>query len=66
MLPTYGYARAYSGLSVNDFLRRMTLQRASLFGLRAVGPCAATLARAEGLDAHRMAVEYRLNESVSK
>jgi histidinol dehydrogenase len=61
VLPTYGYARAYSGLSVNDFLRRMTLQRASQFGLRSVGPCAATLARAEGLDAHRMAVEYRLN-----
>jgi histidinol dehydrogenase len=61
VLPTYGYARAYSGLSVNDFLRRMTLQRASHFGLRNVGPCAATLAAAEGLDAHRMAVEYRLN-----
>jgi histidinol dehydrogenase len=60
VLPTYGYARAYSGLSVNDFLRRMTLQRASNFGLRSVGPCAAELARAEGLDAHRMAVEYRL------
>jgi histidinol dehydrogenase len=59
-LPTYGYARAYSGLSVNDFLRRMTLQRASAFGLRNVGPCAVELARAEGLDAHRMAVEYRL------
>jgi histidinol dehydrogenase len=38
----------------------MTLQRASQFGLRAVGPCAVTLAQAEGLDAHRMAVEYRL------
>ena len=61
VLPTYGYARAYSGLSVSDFLRRMTLQRASNFGLRNVGQCAATLAGAEGLDAHRMAVEYRLN-----
>ena len=60
VLPTYGYARAYSGLSVNDFLRRMTLQRASHSGLRNAGPCAAELARAEGLDAHRMAVEYRL------
>jgi len=60
VLPTYGYARAYSGLSVSDFLRRMTLQRASNFGLRHVGPCASTLARAEGLEAHRMAVEYRL------
>ena len=63
VLPTYGYARAYSGLSVNDFLRRMTLQRASLAGLRNVGPCAATLAQAEGLDAHRMAVDYRLSNN---
>ena len=60
VLPTYGYARAYSGLSVSDFLRRMTLQRASNVGLRNVGSCASTLARAEGLDAHSMAVEYRL------
>jgi histidinol dehydrogenase len=66
VLPTYGYARAYSGLSVSDFLRRMTLQRASNFGLRSVGPCAATLARAEGLEAHRMAVDYRLGSKGSK
>lgn len=63
VLPTYGYARAYSGLSVNDFLRRMTLQRASHTGLRSAGPCAVTLARAEGLDAHAMAVEYRLDNT---
>jgi len=63
VLPTYGYARAYSGLSVSDFLRRMTMQRASNFGLRNAGPAAVTLARAEGLDAHAMAVEYRLNNS---
>lgn len=61
VLPTYGYARAYSGLSVNDFMRRMTLQRASRSGLQNAGPTAVTLARAEGLDAHAMAVEYRLN-----
>lgn len=61
VLPTYGYARAYSGLSVIDFMRRMTLQRASNFGLRTVGPCAATLAREEGLEAHAMAVDYRLS-----
>jgi histidinol dehydrogenase len=63
VLPTYGYARAYSGLSVSDFLRRMTLQRASNFGLRNAGPAAVTLARAEGLEAHAMAVEYRLDKS---
>ena len=62
VLPTYGYARAYSGLSVSDFMRRMTLQRATQFGLRNAGPVAVTLARAEGLEAHAMAVEYRLNE----
>ena len=61
VLPTYGYARAYSGLSVSDFMRRMTLQRASNFALRKTGPTAITLARAEGLEAHAMAVEYRLN-----
>jgi histidinol dehydrogenase len=66
VLPTYGYARAYSGLSVVDFLRRMTLQRASRSGLIDVAQCAATLARAEGLDAHRMAVEYRLSGNGGK
>lgn len=65
VLPTYGYARAYGGLSVNDFLRRMTLQRATRSGLRGVGPCAMTLAEAEGLEAHRMAVKYRLNSNGS-
>jgi len=41
----------------------MTLQRASNLGLKNAGPTAATLARAEGLDAHAMAVEYRLNNT---
>ncbi len=61
VLPTYGYARSYSGLSVNDFMRRMTLQRATQTGLQNTGRTAMTLARAEGLDAHAMAVEHRLN-----
>ncbi|MFT5140846.1 MAG: histidinol dehydrogenase [Lysobacterales bacterium] len=60
VLPTYGYARAYSGLSVVDFMRRMTLQSADSQGLKIAGPDAARLAQAEGLEAHRMAVEYRL------
>ena len=65
VLPTYGYARAYSGLSVSDFMRRMTLQTARPEGLRLAGPVAARLAAAEGLDAHRMAVEYRLSSMES-
>lgn len=63
VLPTYGYARAYSGLSVTDFLRRMTVQRATPAGLAAAGPDAMALAAAEGLDAHRMAVAYRLESA---
>ena len=60
VLPTYGYARAYSGLSVADFLRRMTIQRADPEGLRRTGPDAMILAAAEGLMAHHQAVAYRL------
>lgn len=60
VLPTYGYARAYSGLSVADFQRRMTLQEASLPGLRALAPTVRTLAQLEGLEAHAQAVATRL------
>jgi histidinol dehydrogenase len=60
VLPTYGYARSYSGLSVQDFVRSMTVQELSPDGLLALGPTASTLARLEGLDAHAAAVELRL------
>src|SRR6185437_782750 len=60
VLPTYGYARAYSGLSVYDFMRRMTVQELSAAGLATLGPTACRLARLEGLDAHAAAVERRL------
>lgn len=60
VLPTYGYARAYSGLSVADFQRRITVQELTHDGLRDLGPTASTLARLEGLDAHALAVDLRL------
>jgi histidinol dehydrogenase len=60
VLPTYGYARAYSGLSVLDFTRRMTVQELQPEGLRALGPTASTLAQLEGLDAHVATVTLRL------
>jgi histidinol dehydrogenase len=60
VLPTYGHAHAYSGLSVADFQRRMTLQRAEPEGLRSAGAATMELAAAEGLEAHRQAVAYRL------
>jgi len=60
VLPTYGYARAYSGLSVHDFMKRVTVQELTPDGLRALGPVAVTLAEMEGLDAHAQAVTKRL------
>jgi len=60
VLPTYGYARAYSGLSVVDFVKRITVQELTPEGLRALGPIAVSLARLEGLDAHAGAVTRRL------
>ena len=61
VLPTYGFARAYSGLGVTDFLRSMTVQTLTKDGLRAVGPIAEQLAALEGLDAHGKAVRKRLD-----
>ncbi len=60
VLPTYGYARAYSGLSTLDFVKRITVQELSAEGLTALGPVAAELASLEGLDAHANAVTRRL------
>jgi histidinol dehydrogenase len=60
VLPTYGYARAYSGLSLNDFQKRMTVQELTASGLRRLGPVAEILANLEGLDAHARAVTLRL------
>jgi histidinol dehydrogenase len=60
VLPTYGAARAYSGLSVASFLKQITVQEVSPAGLAAIGPDAAELARAEALAAHEHAVTRRL------
>jgi histidinol dehydrogenase len=59
-LPTYGYARAYSGLSLEDFQKRITVQELTPEGIRGLGPTAKTLANLEGLDAHAAAVNIRL------
>lgn len=62
VLPTYGFARAYSGLSLVDFQKRMTVQELSADGLRDLGPTAVTIAGLEGLDAHANAVQVRLRQ----
>jgi histidinol dehydrogenase len=59
-LPTYGFARAYSGLSLEDFQKRITVQELSPAGLQGLGETAQILAGLEGLDAHAAAVTIRL------
>lgn len=60
VLPTNGAARAYSGVSVASFQNMISVQGASRAGIAAIGGCALTLARAEGLDAHANAVALRM------
>lgn len=60
VLPTYGYARMYSGVSLDTFQKKMTVQNLTLDGLRALGPAVAKMAEVEGLAAHRRAVTLRL------
>jgi histidinol dehydrogenase len=60
VLPTYGYARAWSGLGTSDFQLAISVQQASAEGFRRIGPTARTLAEMEGLDAHALAVRLRL------
>jgi phosphoribosyl-ATP pyrophosphohydrolase / phosphoribosyl-AMP cyclohydrolase / histidinol dehydrogenase len=59
-LPTYGYARQYSGVSLASFVKHVTSSELTEEGLRGVGPAVMQLARVEGLEAHRRAVELRL------
>jgi histidinol dehydrogenase len=60
VLPTYGYARSFSGLSLADFTRQLTVQELTPQGIAGLGPVAQTLAMLEGLDAHANAVTVRL------
>ncbi len=62
VLPTYGWARACSGLGLSDFQRTMTVQSASAAGLKKLGPVVERLALAEGLAAHQRAVRVRLEK----
>lgn len=61
VLPTSGSARFSSGLGVLDFMKRTSWLGCDAEGLRAIGPAAITLARAEGLDAHAHSIAIRLN-----
>ena len=59
-LPTSGYARAYSGVSVDSFVKKITYQKLTEAGLQSIGAAVETMAGAEGLEAHKNAVTIRL------
>ena len=58
-LPTNGFARAYSGVSVDSFVRKITFQQLSEEGLKGIAPTVIAMAEAEGLDGHAAAVRVR-------
>ncbi|PWV50655.1 histidinol dehydrogenase [Chitinophaga sp. S165] len=61
-LPTNGYATAYSGVSLDSFVKKITFQRLTQEGLQQIGATIETMAAAEGLDAHKNAVTVRLKQ----
>jgi histidinol dehydrogenase len=60
-LPTNGHARAYSGVSVDSFVKKITVQHISEEGIKNLGPTVEIMAEAESLQAHKRAVSLRLN-----
>ena len=59
-LPTNGYAKAYSGVSLDSFVKKITFQKLNKEGLKNIGNVVELMAAAEGLDAHKNAVSIRL------
>ena len=60
-LPTNGYAKAYSGVSLDSFIRKITFQEILPQGMKVIGPAIEEMAANELLDAHKNAVTVRLN-----
>ena len=61
-LPTNGYAKAYSGVSLDSFVKKITFQQIDKAGLQRIGKAVEVMAAAEGLEAHKHAVTIRLNK----
>jgi histidinol dehydrogenase len=61
-LPTNGHAKAYSGVSVDSFVKKITVQHISEEGIRNIGPTVEVMAEAESLEAHKKAVTIRLQK----
>jgi len=63
-LPTNGYAKAYSGVSLDSFVKKITYQKLSKEGINTIGPAIELMAEAEGLQAHKNAVTVRLKSNL--
>jgi histidinol dehydrogenase len=63
-LPTNGYAKAYSGVSLDSFVKKITYQKLSKEGINNIGPAIELMAEAEGLQAHKNAVTLRLKSNL--
>ena len=59
-LPTHGHARAYSGVNLDSYCRKITFQHITPDGIRHIGPAVASMAQAEQLEAHRQAMTIRI------
>lgn len=64
-LPTSGYAKAYSGVNLDSFCRKITFQNLTAEGVRSIGHTVELMAQAESLDAHKQAMTYRI-EALAK
>jgi histidinol dehydrogenase len=62
-LPTNGAARAYSGVNLQSFQKTISFQELTYEGIQNLGPSVMVMADAEGLDAHKNAVEIRLSDN---
>ncbi len=63
-LPTHGYARSYSGVNMDSFMKKITFQKITADGLRNIGPAIMAMAEAEELTAHKKAVLVRIQGKV--
>ena len=61
-LPTNGYARVYSGVSLDSFVKKITFQEATIQGIQQIGPAVEVMADAEELMAHKKAISIRLEQ----
>ncbi|MFP4605338.1 MAG: histidinol dehydrogenase [Bacteroidales bacterium] len=66
VLPTGGFAKAFEGVNINSFFKKITYQKATYGGLKQIADTTITMAEAEGLEAHKQAVNVRLKSSTQQ